>query len=256
MTANVVAGDREQILAAGMVDHISKPLDVDDMFATIARWIIPANPIAIELAPASAPSLHWLVIPGLDAEAGLARTMSNGVLYRRLLLDFRESQANFADVFARARVGDDPSAAIRCAHTLSGNAGNIGAKDVQAAAAALERGCREPASDDAIDQLLSRTLAALHPVIDGLAKLQPGNARLIDTDRVDKSAARDSVNRLKNLLEESNLEAADVVEELERSLSGTVLAEAMVDVSRAVARFDVDAALNSLRGVAEAIERQ
>ena len=55
MTANVVAGDREQILAAGMVDHISKPLDVDDMFATIARWIIPANPIAIELAPASAP---------------------------------------------------------------------------------------------------------------------------------------------------------------------------------------------------------
>ncbi len=39
MTANAMAGDRERAIAAGMDDHIVKPLDVDAMFATLARWL-------------------------------------------------------------------------------------------------------------------------------------------------------------------------------------------------------------------------
>ena len=41
MTANAMAGDREKVLEAGMWDHIAKPLNVGDMFATIAKWIKP-----------------------------------------------------------------------------------------------------------------------------------------------------------------------------------------------------------------------
>jgi CheY-like chemotaxis protein len=41
MTANVMSGDRERVIAAGMNDHIAKPIDVDDLFATLARWIRP-----------------------------------------------------------------------------------------------------------------------------------------------------------------------------------------------------------------------
>jgi signal transduction histidine kinase/ActR/RegA family two-component response regulator len=42
MTANVMVGDREKALAAGMNDHIAKPIDVRRMFATLARWVRPA----------------------------------------------------------------------------------------------------------------------------------------------------------------------------------------------------------------------
>jgi PAS domain S-box-containing protein len=42
MTANALVGDRDKVLAAGMNDHIAKPLQIDDMFATLARWIRPA----------------------------------------------------------------------------------------------------------------------------------------------------------------------------------------------------------------------
>lgn len=38
MMANAMAGDRERALAAGMNDYIAKPLDVADMFVTLARW--------------------------------------------------------------------------------------------------------------------------------------------------------------------------------------------------------------------------
>jgi PAS domain S-box-containing protein len=41
LTANAMRGDRERAIAAGMNDHIAKPLDVDKMFATIARWLRP-----------------------------------------------------------------------------------------------------------------------------------------------------------------------------------------------------------------------
>jgi PAS domain S-box-containing protein len=42
MTANAMVGDRDVALAAGMNDHIAKPINVDEMFATLARWVSPA----------------------------------------------------------------------------------------------------------------------------------------------------------------------------------------------------------------------
>jgi PAS domain S-box-containing protein len=46
MTANAMVGDREAVLAAGMNDHIAKPIKVEEMFATLARWVRPAEPAA------------------------------------------------------------------------------------------------------------------------------------------------------------------------------------------------------------------
>ena len=43
MTANAMAGDREKVLAAGMNDHVAKPIRVEELFATLARWIHPAG---------------------------------------------------------------------------------------------------------------------------------------------------------------------------------------------------------------------
>ncbi|HKX41828.1 MAG TPA: response regulator, partial [Burkholderiaceae bacterium] len=42
LTTNVQPADRERALAAGMNDHIPKPIDVERMFETIARWVHPA----------------------------------------------------------------------------------------------------------------------------------------------------------------------------------------------------------------------
>lgn len=43
MTANVMRGDREKVLAVGMNDHIPKPFKIDVMFATLAKWIKPGK---------------------------------------------------------------------------------------------------------------------------------------------------------------------------------------------------------------------
>ena len=40
LTANVMAGDREKALQSGMNDHIAKPINPDQMFTIMAKWII------------------------------------------------------------------------------------------------------------------------------------------------------------------------------------------------------------------------
>jgi hypothetical protein len=60
--------------------------------------------------------------------------------------------------------------------------------------------------------------------------------------------------RLKALLDDNNMEAGDVVEELEASVAGTALEERVADISEAVGRFDMDMALDALRNMTETIE--
>jgi two-component system, sensor histidine kinase and response regulator len=61
MTANAMAADRDRCLQAGMNGHIAKPIDPDELFATLLRWIAPRT-------PAPTPPGH----PGLGAEQDLA----------------------------------------------------------------------------------------------------------------------------------------------------------------------------------------
>ncbi|WP_169259701.1 response regulator, partial [Aromatoleum diolicum] len=104
MTANTMAGDREKVIAAGMNDHIAKPLNVGEMFVTLAKWIRPATVGAGSVAPAAAKTAGTLPpLPGIDIDAGLATTMDNHKLYRRMLTRFRDGQSRFAEQFAAAQ---------------------------------------------------------------------------------------------------------------------------------------------------------
>jgi CheY-like chemotaxis protein len=249
MTANAMAGDREKALEAGMQDHIGKPLDVRTMFATMAKWIRPRkaasapSPAAPAKGGAALPDL-----PGIDVRAGLATAAGNEALYGRLLRKFRDGQRSFAEQF-RATLGDgDKTAPARAAHTLKGVAGNLGARDVQAAAGDLEKACFEKAPAARLEALLARVSEALRPVIAGLDSLDeappatPAQPRPLDAVLV-----RGLVVRLEKLLAASDTDAADVAEELEGSVSGTPLAAVAKEVVASIADYDFDAALAALR---------
>jgi two-component system sensor histidine kinase/response regulator len=57
MTANAMAGDRERCLAAGMQDHVSKPIEPARLWACLRRWLTPkTEPVAHVVQPAPAPA--------------------------------------------------------------------------------------------------------------------------------------------------------------------------------------------------------
>jgi PAS domain S-box-containing protein len=237
MTANAMAGDREKALAAGMCDHIAKPLDVGPICTTIAKWVHPAAHRAAGSggaevhAPsaASAPVAAAVVsdlpeLPGIDVSRGLNTTGNKHALYRRLLLKFRAGQAQFAEQFAAARTGADPAAARRAAHTLKGTAGNIGAVELEAAAAVLEAACQPGGDAATADAALAHVLRAMVPVMAGLDSLAAQGAQAVTPAPMgptvtaavaaDRPGLEQAVGRLSRLLAQGDAEATDLVDEL------------------------------------------
>ncbi|QZA79831.1 PAS domain S-box protein [Deefgea piscis] len=254
MTANAMAGDRDKVIEAGMLDHIAKPLNVGNMFTTIAKWFSSAKPpvasVVTSLAAKDESGLPNL--PGVEVSAGLATTQNNINLYRKILAKFREGQRDFASLFAAARQGTDARAAERAAHTLKGTAGTIGAKALQAAAGQLESACELGAADAVLDELLAKVLAELVPVIVGLDALdKPASADATvpwaaPAAPLALEALRPLLKRLKALLEDNDAEAADLAEEIGDLVKGSELEKAARKVCAAVNEFDFDAALDEL----------
>jgi HPt (histidine-containing phosphotransfer) domain-containing protein len=179
----------------------------------------------------------------------MATTMDNEKLYTRLLIKFRDSQGDFANLFAAARTDADPTAAARAAHTLKGTAGNIGAKGVQAAAAELEHACLVNASPPEVDKLLALSLKELEPVIEGLQAVGMQAVPLVEpvlAKEGDAQKVQELLKRVTALLQDSDADAADAVDELMELAKGTHLASKLKRVASAVADFDFDAALATL----------
>jgi PAS domain S-box-containing protein len=270
MTANAMAGDKEKVMEAGMWDHIAKPLNVGEMFATIAKWIKPKESAVLpvpqgfpsvtptfEKAPEAKPAVAQggpPSLPGIDIKAGMATCTNKESLYLRMLGKFRDSQGNFAELFAAARLDADPVAPTRCAHTLKGTAGNVGAKGVQAAAAELEHACQEGKPAEEVDVLLQKTLAELAPVIEGLQKVgvsvaNMGTAPVSTAPAMPEAELNATLDKLKLLLEESDSEAGDLLSDLLDKLKGTPLATKLKPVAAAIEGFDFDAALEKLQAI-------
>ena len=176
MTADAMVGDRDKVLAAGMNDHIAKPIKVDEMFATLARWVRPAGADKAK-APGSRANAdghaHLLALPGVDGQAALAELMGDAALFRRLLALFRDRESDFPQRFGTARAAGDAEAATRMAHDLKSEAGTLAMRVLEHAAAALEQACKAGAADTDIDALTHDVARLLAPVIAGLQGLRP-----------------------------------------------------------------------------------
>jgi CheY-like chemotaxis protein len=260
MTANAMAGDREKVLAAGMWDHIAKPLNVAEMFATIAKWVKPRKVAASPQRSVVAGEGELPALPGIDVQAGLGTTMHNVALYKRLLRKFHHSQADFGGNFRRALFAADGSAPMRLAHTLKGNAGSIGAAAVQHAAAALEQACgsgtdagtgKHAATHAAqLEPLLHGVLQQLAPVLAGLAAWEATadvtDATLPASTPPAPEQLLEALVQLRALLSDCDAAAMERVDALLGSVAGTPLAAKLQQVAQALAQFDFDAALAAL----------
>ena len=142
MTAHATVEERQRCLAAGMNDHVAKPIDPAALFEAVGRFYRSAEG-APDQPSSPAPQEALPPIAGVDMKDGLARVGGNRTLYVKILRQFAEQQGPAPDQIAAALAKGDHALAERLAHTLKGVAGNIGAAGVQSAAAALERAIRD-----------------------------------------------------------------------------------------------------------------
>ncbi|MGE5803800.1 MAG: response regulator, partial [Gemmatimonadota bacterium] len=170
MTAHATVEERAFCLANGMNGHIAKPIDPALLYGTLSKMVRPAPevatpgadavPDAADLAPPELPP-----VDGLDRADGLRRVGGNARLYVKLLRQFASQQEGAVEEIRAALATNDFESAIRLAHTLKGVAGNLGAKNVQDAAAAVERLLRDRSGADATDRALAQLAAAVDPLL-------------------------------------------------------------------------------------------
>jgi|GEM_PF-534139 len=253
MTANAMAGDREKVLAAGMNDHIAKPLNVKNMFETMARWIIPvqsSNNNEKGKGHNSTKNVNQFAIPelsGIDTVQGLRTTQGNRELYRRLLIKFKQSQTDFVKQFNSASNTDE---AALLAHTLKGVAANIGAGEIQGLAQELEQLCK---SNKAIPKAVIQQLdQAIIEVMDGLTVLEKKEqATSIEQPRIDYASIQSLMIQLQDLLTDDDTAALDIANQVDKKLPASPAKNTLQQLITAVDDYDFEEALEQHKRLKE-----
>ncbi|MEO5341563.1 MAG: response regulator [Magnetococcus sp. MYC-9] len=180
MTAHAMSGDREASLAAGMNDHLSKPIDPDALLKLLSQWIpqkerAPLPPGERGLPDAQKPSGALLeelarCLPGIDWATSLKRVNGNQKLLKKLLLEFRQDHHQAAEDLHAMLAQEDRATAQRVSHTIKGVAASLGAMALSQAAGRLERGLKE-GQRDGLDLLLLPLSQELERFVQGIAGL-------------------------------------------------------------------------------------
>ncbi len=194
MTANAMAGDKQKCLAAGMNDYIAKPINPEELFSVIGKWLGLPGTAAQQAAEVTAPPrdsaqtkdniADWTAdwqYPGLDAKDGLTRCQENIKLYLRFLREFQENYGDSTAQLRQLSQTDQLTELQALAHKIKGVAANLGAKSVAEQAAQLERiDSLDNAEHDSAINNYERELKDLVGSIDQLllAQDQPDNKEI------------------------------------------------------------------------------
>jgi signal transduction histidine kinase/CheY-like chemotaxis protein len=176
MTAHAIAEVRERCLRAGMQDYLTKPINPNQLYGTLARWVkvsfnAPTKDAGVNTAE---PAQDLPDLPGIDTREGLEIVGGDRDLYLSLLQLFMTSQASgVARVRSALAAGDRDAARVQ-AHSLRGAAANVGARDVQVAAAMLESALAATAGDDELSTHAAALDSAMSAVMDGLQRMFAG----------------------------------------------------------------------------------
>ena len=166
MTANAMVEDLERCKAAGMDDHVAKPIDPKRLYSVLEKWIKPTGKPLVRqnnaLDKREQVKNLFPVVPSINTEFALSRVAGNVKLFRSLLDKFVENHVNCVAEVQEAVEKGRTEETRRIAHTLKGVAGTIGALQLQEMAEKLESSLLIPPG-------LTEELAL---VLDSIGKLQ------------------------------------------------------------------------------------
>ena len=168
MTAHAMFEERDRCLAAGMDDHLSKPIDRPVLYATVALWAQRSKSrTVVPIGSASERAVSTLPPPprldGLEVDASIQRLGGNTALYRRVLGMFAQDHAGTPADLAASIGASDLVAVAHAAHSLKGAAATIGASEVAGLASEVEIAARAGA-DAAVLEAAVMALTRAHAV--------------------------------------------------------------------------------------------
>ncbi|MGQ5521718.1 PAS domain S-box protein [Chitinimonas sp. PSY-7] len=261
MTANAMASDKVACIAAGMNDHIGKPIHLDSVVSTLLHHC--DRPQIAAIAPGSTrlinPSISTLAAElDIEPDVALQRLSGNQDLFVRMIHSFNHDAAVMVNELQAHLQHATLVEAGRLLHTLKGLAGTVGARGLAGFIAQAEQQLRQPrdaaANADMIitlAKLIEQNSRALTQIADKLAAEIPSHPVVADK-ALDKPAFEASLTELESLLKDGNMRATDVFSELQQTF-GPILTEHLQPLDEAMYRLDFKLALEKCRNLRSVI---
>jgi HPt (histidine-containing phosphotransfer) domain-containing protein len=268
-----MAGDEDKSLQAGMNGHVTKPIDPDQLFSTLLKWIKPSEKrdqvqqpkVSVEQSEPDkmVPAEDELPksLPGFDLADGLKRLQGNKTLYRKLLLSFAMDYNAVGNEIRQALDAEDSDQAHSLVHNLKGLAGNLAATELLAAAVNMEKLVKgvdqqAPPSKQLILRL-SELETALNQALESVQSLglsAEENVRKLSGEEITAipaELAQDMAKRIRDAAEMGDVMTLNAIaEEIKRhSDSCLPLGEQIVQMAE---DFDLD----GIQKLAEALEER
>lgn len=248
MTAHAIAGDREKSISAGMDDHVTKPIDPDELVTTLLKWIKPGHRSITNTHEQRQETDDALPrLTAVDAVQGVKKVGGNKQLYKKLLTDFYNDYCQTGDEMEKALAQGDHTRVLRVVHTIKGVAGNIGAADLYTTAIDLEgpllAGDPEKAGTvfSAFSRALHRVLGELRPLAQTGGQAMPEAPKPFSIIR-----AAELMEQLTPFLEEGNCEAEDLIPQIRKTLTLAETDDTVAIMIHQIEELDFDQALNTL----------
>lgn len=242
MTGHSEQGDRERFLAAGMNDHLVKPIDPQALRKLFAVWVAaPAGAAAVSDITASRRRLQTLY--GINVDAGIANVAGNEKLYLDLLHRFATKyHDSHAELPLLVQAGD-MEGATRLAHTIKGVAANLGAIHLADLVKHIETALMNDASILPLLAPYQEELAAVTQAIERLvAKDEAAITQKVPTVLVDEALVPrilELLDGLPMLMQTDWGRAQEQVEELGALLEHTEAGGDVAKLRNALEEFDV-----------------
>lgn len=155
LTANAIAGGREDCLRAGMDDYLAKPYSGEQLSSALARWL-PASPPGPGTAALPAPeALPSAPPPAQQGDSPISRaildkiraisTSGGDALVRQVVAAYLKSAPAQMAALNEAFDKNDQNALAKNAHALKSSSFNVGAETLGLLLSTLEK--NSPLSD-------------------------------------------------------------------------------------------------------------
>lgn len=149
LSANAYQEDIRQSLAAGMNEHVSKPVNTARLLNLLVNHLHPLPPALPEIAGLLPDPVmnDWTMIDGIDRAHAFQIMDGQWPMFLRLFRLFVNQHAEFMSRTRELLATGERLEAARAMHNLIGAAGQIGALEVRAAAIAAKKGMEDNVSD-------------------------------------------------------------------------------------------------------------
>ena len=253
MTAAVMEKDRAACDAVGMIAHLAKPIDSEELLATLLRWIEPRElkeVPPIHQSAGFAASSDDLKIAGIDSRTALERLGGDLDLFHAVLRPLPGEYGGIGKTICHEFAAGNRDEAARQLHKLRGALGNIGAHEIADQTLVLEESIKS--GDDAgidegfkqLDERLMALFATIEDYMEGvdLASIQENDAVSSDLDP-------ESLNSLVVALKRGDLGALEQFKALKSAIDAQVSAGQAQDLYNAMGRLDFSQAADILERV-------